>query len=73
MTRLRAAITGPADGALCPHGGGPPRCWCRPPLPGLPLAFARAHGLDPARSILIGTSSAHRTLAAALGASYVSV
>ena len=31
---------------------GPPSCWCRPPLPGLPLAFARAHGVDPARSIL---------------------
>ena len=24
---------------------GPPRCWCRPALPGLPLAFAREHGL----------------------------
>ena len=52
---------------------GPPICWCRPPLPGLPLAFARAHGVDPARSILIGTGPAHRTLAAALGARYVQV
>ena len=59
--------------AICPHGGGPPRCWCRPPLPGLPLAFARAHGVDPAKSILVGTSTAHRTLANTIGARYVAV
>jgi aryl-alcohol dehydrogenase-like predicted oxidoreductase/predicted kinase len=57
--------------AACPHGGGPPTCWCRPPLPGLPLAFSRAHGVDPARSVLLGSGPAHRTLAAALGARYV--
>jgi len=70
---LAAAVSGPVDGALCPHGAGPPSCWCRPPLPGLPLAFARAHRVDPSRSILIGTGAAHRTLAAALGARYVNV
>jgi predicted kinase len=68
---VQAAIAGPVEAKLCPHGAGPPRCWCRPPLPGLPLAFARAHGIDPARSILIGTSSAHRTLATTLGACYL--
>ena len=57
--------------ALCPHGGGPPICWCRPPLPGLVLAFARARHVDVGRSILVGTSPAHRALAEALGASYV--
>jgi hypothetical protein len=70
---LAAVVTGPVETALCPHGGGPPRCWCRPPLPGLPLAFARAHGIDPARSILVGASTAHRTLATTLGARYVAV
>jgi diketogulonate reductase-like aldo/keto reductase len=73
LARLAAAIDGPAEAALCPHAGGPPTCWCRPPLPGLPLAFARSHGLDPARSILIGTGPAHRNLAAALGARYIPV
>jgi histidinol phosphatase-like enzyme len=58
---------------MCPHGGGPPKCWCRPPLPGLPLAFARQHRVDPSRSMLIGTGPAHRTLATALGAGYVEV
>jgi hypothetical protein len=71
--RLAKEVPGPVEHALCPHGGGPPVCWCRPPLPGLPLAFARRHGVDPARSTLIGTSAAHRTLATTLGARYVAV
>jgi hypothetical protein len=71
VARLAAAVEGPVEAAICPHGGGPPSCWCRPPLPGLALAFARAHGVDPARSTLIGTSTAHRTLATTLGARYV--
>jgi aryl-alcohol dehydrogenase-like predicted oxidoreductase/predicted kinase len=71
VARLSAEVSGPVESALCPHGGGPPRCWCRPPLPGLPLAFARAHGVDPARSVLVGTSPAHRTLATTLGARHV--
>jgi aryl-alcohol dehydrogenase-like predicted oxidoreductase/predicted kinase len=73
VARLAAAVAGPVEGALCSHGGGPPRCWCRPPLPGLPLAFARAHDVDPARSLLIGAGPAHRALAGALGARYVAV
>jgi aryl-alcohol dehydrogenase-like predicted oxidoreductase/predicted kinase len=70
---LAAEISGPVESALCPHPGGPPTCWCRPPLPGLPLAFARAHAVDPTRSTLVGTSPAHRTLATALGARSVQV
>ena len=70
---LAAEVSGPVESALCPHPAGPPTCWCRPPLPGLPLAFARKHGVDPARSTLIGASSAHRTLATTLGARYVQV
>jgi aryl-alcohol dehydrogenase-like predicted oxidoreductase/predicted kinase len=71
--RLSRVVSGPVESALCPHAGGPPKCWCRPPLPGLPLAFARAHGVDPSRSILLGTGPAHRTLATTLGARYVAV
>jgi aryl-alcohol dehydrogenase-like predicted oxidoreductase/predicted kinase len=67
-SRLDARVV---ETATCPHGGGPPVCWCRPPLPGLLLAFARRHGVDPARSLVVGTSAAHRTLADALGAAYV--
>jgi len=71
--RVAALVSGPVETALCPHGGGPPVCWCRPPLPGLPLAFARNHAVDTARSTLLGTSSAHKTLAMTLGARYVAL
>jgi aryl-alcohol dehydrogenase-like predicted oxidoreductase len=71
--RVSAVVSGPVESALCPHAAGPPSCWCRPPLPGLPLAFAREHGVDPSRSFLIGSAPAHRTLATTLGARYVSV
>jgi aryl-alcohol dehydrogenase-like predicted oxidoreductase/predicted kinase len=71
--RLAAEVSGPVESALCPHPGGPPVCWCRPPLPGLPLAFARAHDVDPSRSIVVSTSPAHRRLATTLGARYVQV
>jgi len=71
VARLAAEIDAPVSGALCPHGSGPPTCWCRPPLPGLLLAFARTYGIDPSRSALAGTGPAHRTLAATLGAQYV--
>jgi aryl-alcohol dehydrogenase-like predicted oxidoreductase/predicted kinase len=73
QARLAASVTGPVEGALCPHPAGPPICWCRPPLPGLPLAFAHAHGIDTARSILVGSAPAHRTLATTLGARYVAL
>ncbi len=68
---LAAATAGPVEAAVCPHPGGPPTCWCRPPLPGLVLAFARRHGVDPASSLVVGASPAHRTLANALAARYV--
>ena len=61
------------EAGVCPHPGGPPICWCRPPLPGLILAFAREHSVDPGRSVLVGTSAAHRTLAATLRAAYVAL
>jgi len=73
LETLSSEVSGRVESALCPHPAGPPSCWCRPPLPGLPLAFARAHGLDASRSILIGARPAHRQLADALGARYVNV
>ncbi len=66
-----AGVTGGlVDVAVCSHPGGPPTCWCRPPLPGLPVAFARARGVDLARSVLVGASPAHRTLATALASAH---
>jgi aryl-alcohol dehydrogenase-like predicted oxidoreductase/adenylate kinase family enzyme len=61
-------VSGAVEAALCPHAAGPPVCWCRPPLPGLVLEFARRHAVDPARSVVLGASTAHATLAKTLGA-----
>jgi hypothetical protein len=69
--RLRDEITGSVDGAVCVHQAGPPTCWCRPPLPGLVLSFARAHDVDTALSTVVGTGPAHRTLANTIGARYI--
>jgi aryl-alcohol dehydrogenase-like predicted oxidoreductase/histidinol phosphatase-like enzyme/predicted kinase len=52
---------------LCPHAGGPPQCWCRPPLPGLVVERLERHRLDPAGCVMIGSSSADRTLARNVG------
>jgi aryl-alcohol dehydrogenase-like predicted oxidoreductase len=71
--RLRDVVSGEVSRALCPHGGGPPRCWCRPPLPGLALEFAATHGVDLTRSMVVGSGPAHRTLANALGARHIPV
>ena len=72
VAALAVTVTGPVEAAVCPHPGGPPTCWCRPPLPGLVLEFARRHGVDPTRTIVVSTSTAHRTLANALGGRFVS-
>ena len=52
---------------VCGHGVGPPVCWCRPPLPGLWVAFARRHRLTTRGSVVVATAPAHRTFATALG------
>jgi len=52
---------------FCPHGAGPSVCWCRKPLPGLGVLLLERHGIDPARSLLIGASAADRGLASRLG------
>lgn len=63
---LSVLSSAPVTVALCQHGGGPPACWCRPPLPGLVVPWLRAERIDPARTTFLGTSRAHRTLADAL-------
>ena len=53
--------------AYCPHEAGPPKCWCRKPLPGLVVPWLRLRRIDPRRSTYVATSAASRTLADALG------
>ncbi len=44
----------PIEFAFCPHGAGPPRCWCRKPLPGLGVVLVHRHRLDPAQCTYFG-------------------
>jgi aryl-alcohol dehydrogenase-like predicted oxidoreductase/predicted kinase len=68
VARMQDAFGAPVR--CCPHPGGPPRCWCRPPLPGLLLEFALRHEVDLGRSVVLGTKPVHAVLARAVGAEY---
>jgi aryl-alcohol dehydrogenase-like predicted oxidoreductase/histidinol phosphatase-like enzyme/predicted kinase len=67
---LRAALGVEMELAYCPHGGGPPVCWCRKPLPGMGVALAHAHGIDLGRSLHAGKGPADRAFAERLGMAY---
>jgi len=60
--------SGPFDAGICPHAAGPPSCWCRPPLPGLWVAFAGRHHLGTGR--LLGETPFHERLARAWRLTY---
>jgi hypothetical protein len=55
------------DVEICPHPAGPPRCWCRKPLPGLGVLFVHRYRLDPARCTLIGSGPHDAGFARRLG------
>ncbi|HEX6738975.1 MAG TPA: AAA family ATPase, partial [Vicinamibacteria bacterium] len=61
----RGAFSLEGDIAVCPHPAGPPVCWCRPPLPGAVVAWARRRGVDLARVTVLGGSPTFRALARA--------
>jgi aryl-alcohol dehydrogenase-like predicted oxidoreductase/predicted kinase len=63
--RLRTGLS--FEVACCPHGAGPPRCWCRKPLPGLPVSFVIRDRLDAARCVLVGEGTQDLGLARKLG------
>jgi aryl-alcohol dehydrogenase-like predicted oxidoreductase/histidinol phosphatase-like enzyme/predicted kinase len=51
----------------CPHGDGPPVCWCRKPLPGLAVVLIERHRLDPARCVYVGRGATDQAFARAVG------
>lgn len=63
----RARIGLPIEFAFCPHGAGPPRCWCRKPLPGLGVLLIHRHQLDPSQCIYIGDGAQDPGFARKLG------
>jgi predicted kinase len=58
--------------AICPHEAGPPVCWCRKPIPGSVIEFSMLRDVDLARSIVVGSSPADRTMADRIGARFES-
>jgi histidinol phosphatase-like enzyme len=61
----RAGLSMDVD--FCPHGTGPPRCWCRKPLPGLGVQLIHRHRLNPERCLYIGAGSQDASFARKLG------
>jgi len=55
------------DVECCPHAAGPPRCWCRKPLPGLGVVFVNRYRLDPVQCVYVGTGPHDAGLARRLG------
>ena len=64
----RAGLSMDVD--FCPHGAGPPRCWCRKPLPGLGVQLIHRHRLNPERCLYIGAGSQDAGFARKLGFSH---
>ena len=60
------------DIEFCPHPAGPPRCWCRKPLPGLGVVLADRYRLDPTRCLYIGAGPHDEGFARRLGFRLVS-
>lgn len=70
LARTAELLGGSVDLRYCPHGGGPPTCWCRKPLPGLGVALIDRHRLDPSSSLYVGRDATDRNFAACLGFVY---
>jgi aryl-alcohol dehydrogenase-like predicted oxidoreductase/histidinol phosphatase-like enzyme len=54
----------------CPHGEGPPVCWCRKPMPGLGVVLIERHRLDAERCVYVGRETGDKAFARALGFGY---
>jgi histidinol phosphatase-like enzyme len=54
----------------CPHGAGPPTCWCRKPLPGLGVLMIHRYRLDPGSCLYVGDGSSDAGYAQRLGFRY---
>jgi aryl-alcohol dehydrogenase-like predicted oxidoreductase/predicted kinase len=70
FARLRDRVSLDIEVEYCPHGAGPPRCWCRKPLPGLGVLLIHRHRLDPPQCIYIGGGAADPGFARKLGFAY---
>jgi aryl-alcohol dehydrogenase-like predicted oxidoreductase/histidinol phosphatase-like enzyme len=70
FTRMQEQLGVAMEIEYCPHGAGPPACWCRKPLPGLGVIFINRHQLDPSRCIYVGAGPQDPGFARRLGFAY---
>ena len=68
--RMQELLGASIEVLYCPHGGGPPVCWCRKPLPGLGVVFIQQYRLDPSRCIYVGAGPQDPGFARRLGFQY---
>jgi aryl-alcohol dehydrogenase-like predicted oxidoreductase len=70
FARLHMQLGVSIEMLYCPHAAGPPKCWCRKPLPGLGVVFIQRHRLDPSRCIYVGSGPQDPGFAKRLGFQY---
>jgi histidinol phosphatase-like enzyme len=70
FARVEELLGVPIETLYCPHGAGPPVCWCRKPLPGLGVLFIQRHRLDAAQCIYVGAGPQDPGFARRLGFQY---
>jgi histidinol phosphatase-like enzyme len=70
FARMQELLNVPIEVLYCPHGAGPPVCWCRKPLPGLGVVFIQRHQLDPSKCIYVGAGPQDPGFARRLGFQY---
>ena len=68
--RMQEELGVAIDVLYCPHGAGPPVCWCRKPLPGLGVLFIQRHQLDASQCIYVGAGPQDPGFARRLGFQY---
>jgi hypothetical protein len=70
FARMREQLGVSIEILYCPHGAGPPICWCRKPLPGLGVVLIQRHRLDPSQSIYVASGPQDPGFARRLGFQY---
>jgi predicted kinase/histidinol phosphatase-like enzyme len=68
--RMRELLGVGIEVEYCPHGAGPPKCWCRKPLPGLGVLFILRHRLDASQCVYVGAGPQDPGFARRLGFQY---
>jgi len=67
FARTHELLGAEIEAVYCPHGDGPPVCWCRKPLPGLGVVLVERHRLDPSQCVYVGGEASDEAFARVMG------